>query len=383
MVSPSALMTGWPRRTVMAVAATLLIGSCGGHSTPAPIQPTPVIMTVSAISPEAGPAIGGTPVILTGQNFASPATVTIGQAVAQNVTVVDATTIMATTSPAASGPADVVVTSGGQRSLLPQGFTYRQVANSPPVISSLIAQGTRTNAPPGFADLDDTLNVTAQVSDAETPLAQLSYEWSADIGTFSGAGASVTWTAPHNAAKVPGSYTLTLTVTERYQGSDEAGTVVDRENKVSKSTIVEVHRSMQEIRNAAIEFLTDFANSGVSAQAAVRNFSSSLCPEGTADEFSDITANRATYSSITATYGSVNVTINFGGVCAPDWRLRPGDACADLSCAWVSTFKTGGTDRASGRCYISEVYEAASDSWRLCWSDFRPNYQTTPTRLRF
>jgi hypothetical protein len=383
MVSPSALTIRLPRRAVMAVTATLLIGSCGGHSTPAPIQPTPIIMTVSAISPEAGPAIGGTPVILTGQNFAAPATVTIGQAVAQNVTVVDATTIMATTSPAASGPADVVVTSGGQRSLLAQGFTYRQVANSPPVISSVIALGTRANSPPGFADLDDTLNVTAQVSDAETPLAELSYEWSADIGTFSGTGASVTWTAPHNAAKVPGSYTLTLTVTERYKASDEAGNVVDRENKVSKSTIVEVHRSMQEIRNAAIEFLNDFANSSVSPQAAVRNFSSSLCPEGAADEFSDITANRAKFSSITATYGSPNAAINFGGLCTPDWMPSPGDACVDLSCAWVSTLKTGGTENASGRCYISEVYEAASDSWRLCWSHFRPSHQTTPIRLRF
>jgi hypothetical protein len=225
--------------------------------------------------------------------------------------------------------------------------------------------------------------VVARVSDAETPVDQLSYDWSADIGTFAGSGASVTWTAPHNAPKVPGSYVLTLRVTERYKGSDGNGGVVDRENKVTGTATVNVHRSSQEVTNLVSQFLADFGDTNVSADTAVRNFSTALCPEGRADEFSDITANRSTYSSITATYGPVNASVNFGGICTPSWRPRPGDACIDVSCHWVSKFKSGGTDTTDGTCYLTEVYEQASDQWALCWSDFRGRQQTSPLRLRF
>jgi hypothetical protein len=382
MIASTAPIRPLPRRSAAALAATLLIGSCGG-SGPAPVQPNPILVSVSSISPSSGPTVGGTPVVVTGANFVSGATLSIGQIPAQNVTVVDSTTIMATTAPGISGPADVLVVSGGQRAVLPQGFTYSEAPNAPPVITSITAQGTRPNEPAAFADLDETINVVARVSDVETPLDQLSYEWSAEIGTFAGTGTSVTWTAPHDAPKVPGSYTLTLTVTERYKGSDGAGGVVDRENKVTRTIGVNVHRSTQEITGVVSQFLNDFANSSVPPDVAVRNFSTALCPDGRANEFEDITANRALYSSITATYGPANVTVNFGSICTPDWRPRPGDACIALSCHWVSKFKTGGTDTTDGICFLSEVYEAASDRWKLCWSDFRGHQQTSSFRLRF
>ena len=42
---------------------------------------------------------------------------------------------------------------------------------------------------------DEQLNVVATVTDQETPVDQLVYQWSADVGTISGQGARVTWTS--------------------------------------------------------------------------------------------------------------------------------------------------------------------------------------------
>ena len=74
---------------------------------------TPPAPTISGINPATGPTSGGTPVTITGTNFQSGATVTIGALPATNVTVVSATSITALTplGPATEQlAADVVVT---------------------------------------------------------------------------------------------------------------------------------------------------------------------------------------------------------------------------------------------------------------------------------
>ena len=58
--------------------------------------------TVSSVSPNSGSTVGGTAVTITGTNFAAGATVTFGSAAATGVTVVNGTTITATT-PGACG----------------------------------------------------------------------------------------------------------------------------------------------------------------------------------------------------------------------------------------------------------------------------------------
>src|SRR3982751_392510 len=64
--------------------------------------------------------------------------------------------------------------------------------NTEPVIVSLTASGPRVDA-----DADVTL--TAVVQDAETPLDQLTYQWSSTPigGDFIGSGAQIHWRAPH------------------------------------------------------------------------------------------------------------------------------------------------------------------------------------------
>jgi hypothetical protein len=79
---------------------------------------------VSSVSPNSGPAAGGTAVTITGTNFATGATVTFGSAAATNVVVVNSTTITATTPAGSAGAVTVTVTVSGQSGSLASGFTY-------------------------------------------------------------------------------------------------------------------------------------------------------------------------------------------------------------------------------------------------------------------
>ena len=81
--------------------------------------------TVSGVSPNTGPAAGGTGVTITGTNFAAGATVTLGGTAATNVVVVSATQITATTPAHAAGAVTVTVTNPDTQSgSLANGFTF-------------------------------------------------------------------------------------------------------------------------------------------------------------------------------------------------------------------------------------------------------------------
>jgi CTP:molybdopterin cytidylyltransferase MocA len=112
--------------------------------------------TVSSVSPNSGPAAGGTGVTITGTNFVSGATVTFGGTAATNVVVVNGTTITATTAAHAAGAVTVTVTNPDTQSgSLANGFTY---AAAPTVASvtpnnGLAAGGTNvTIAGTGFVN---------------------------------------------------------------------------------------------------------------------------------------------------------------------------------------------------------------------------------------
>ena len=81
--------------------------------------------TVSSVAPTSGPSTGGTAVTITGTSFATGATVTVGGSAATGVTVVNSTTITATTPAHAAGAVSVTVTNtDGQSGTLPSAFTY-------------------------------------------------------------------------------------------------------------------------------------------------------------------------------------------------------------------------------------------------------------------
>jgi hypothetical protein len=97
--------------------------------------------TVTSVTPNTGPVAGGTALTITGSNFASGATVTIGGAAATNVVVTSSTTITATTPSGTAGAATVTVAVAGQSASLTGGFTYQ---TTPTVTSVSPAAGPLT-----------------------------------------------------------------------------------------------------------------------------------------------------------------------------------------------------------------------------------------------
>jgi len=79
--------------------------------------------TINAVNPVAGPATGGTAVVVTGSGFSGGTTVSFGGVAATSVTIVDANTITAVSPAHAIGTFDVTVTNGTTATLA-GGFTY-------------------------------------------------------------------------------------------------------------------------------------------------------------------------------------------------------------------------------------------------------------------
>jgi hypothetical protein len=166
---------------VCLILATALSG-CGSDSPGGGPSGTPPAL--SAIAPSSGTTLGGTVVTITGSNLAAAVTVSIGGTAATGVSV-SGSTITATTGAHGAGTVDVVVTSNGQTGRLTGAYSYKAptpTINTPPEIKSIAAKGTRPNEPAQFADLDEEIAVTATVEDAETPISQLTFEWTAPTG---------------------------------------------------------------------------------------------------------------------------------------------------------------------------------------------------------
>lgn len=335
-----------------------------------PGGPTPNGPTVAAVTPNSGTTLGGTTVTITGSKFDGSAVVIIGGAPATDVAVQSASSITAKTAQHASGAADVTVSVNGQAAALRGGFTFvapAATSNAPPVISSVKAQGTRRNEPESFADLGEEIAVTVYVTDEETPLDQLAYEWTASGGTFSGRGPVVRWRAPDTGTQ---DYDLTSTVIERYQATDANGLPATQEHRVTSTVRVSVHSSEKEVGEMAGLFLDEFSHSSIPADTTVRNFTDS-CP-GKREELAQVRDNRDTRIIDTYSIGTPRVTINFGGVCS--YESRGGDACVSVAVDWRSRIKaTGKPEHSYGTGYLTAVYQGSR--WWLCDS----NYQGTTT----
>jgi len=120
-----------------AVLGALAVTACGDKtSSTTPSGPSVLIApTVTSVSPKEGATLGGTPITISGANFAAGATVTVGGVAATSVTVASSTTITAVTGAHAAGPGDVVVTQGGLSGTLPSGFTF--ITLPPPTVTSI------------------------------------------------------------------------------------------------------------------------------------------------------------------------------------------------------------------------------------------------------
>ena len=165
------------------------------------VRPAPA-PAVGSVSPNSGPASGGTEVNISGSGFSAGSTVKFGGVSATNVNVVNGNTITATTPPHASGAVNVVVTSSdNQTATLLNGFTYQfadDPGNEPPSVS---ASGTPTS---GAAPL--TVNFSAAGADIDGTI--VLYSW--DFGD----GGSSNIQNPSHSYFQPGTYTAEVTVTD-------------------------------------------------------------------------------------------------------------------------------------------------------------------------
>lgn len=356
-----------------ALGAADVVVTQGGLSATLPAAFTYIKLpppTVTSIFPYAGSSAGGTTVTITGTNFAPGATVAIGGAAATSVSVASMTSLTAVTGPRSTGAADVVVTVDGQTGALANAFTYVVPGqNLLPVVNALTATSTQANAPADFANLNEDVAVKAAVTDAETPVSQLTFEWSADVGTITGTGPSVTWRMPATAS-TPRSATVTLRVVEPLGGGGGS------QSTTAKATL-SLHDSVAEVGNISRQFLLDFSDSSMPGSYVVRNFWEGC--SGKAEELSDVNNNRLYYTILSSTIGQpTNVTIGFKAGCVvPGRGARDGDGCAVVQCLWRDLYKpTGAIGTTSGPDYLTAVYR--NSRWWLCSSDF-PSGSTTST----
>jgi hypothetical protein len=288
------------------------------------------------------------------------------------------------TAASCGGKGPIQPTPGGNNG----GGNQQPPPNNPPVIDSITIQGTRAKEPANFADISEAVAVTAKVHDDETAPDKLQYAWSAPVGTFSGAGAQVTWTAP---AALPGSaagdVTLTLKVTETYGQSGGPQTF---QHEVSGTATLSLHDSAKEVGDMARQFLLDFSDSNIrDVPSIMRNFTEATqpCAAGKKEEALEVTQNRVDYKIISSSVGNAAVTVKFGTLCP--FRAKGGDACAQVPVDWKSTRLTsggatpvGGTEHVAGTDQVTAIYVSDQKKWGLCESDFDGHLALRSTFIR-
>lgn len=356
------------RATVgLAVAAlALAVAACGPPpTTPPPVSEGPA---VQSITPAAGPVAGGTAVTIRGLRFAAGASVVIGSQPAADVVVSGTDTITAKTPPGPVGNADVIVTVSGRSGSLAGGFSYQMPPpNALPVIVSIVAQGSRPRQPANFADLNESIGVTATVTDAETPVDQLEYQWSATHGTFSGTGPRVTWQAPATAS-TPLQVTLTLRVIERF------GTGGVFQQEVSGPRTVALHDSAREVGDMAVRFLTEFSKPQTNKDVndIMRDFSAVACPDPgeVLAEREQVITHYTNFFMHSYRVDPATVSFNFAGRCS--YENKQGDACVAVPVRWDSTDKRTDVRRQTvGVDHLAAVYAPRDARWWLCSSSFQ------------
>jgi len=328
---------------------------------------------VSSVAPSTGSTTGGTSITISGSGFASDATVMVGGVPATNVVVSGATSLTALTGARiTAGAAEVSVTSGGKSSSLTNGFTFvaPSGSNRAPVISGFRSVGSRSNQPSGFADIDETIQVIATVTDGETPNSGLTYEWTGP-GLLTPSGTTLTWKIPASfSTGTPTTVSIGLKVTETFT---EGG--VTHHQSSTGTFPVRVHDSQKEVMDAGEDFLVLFSDSTKTTDQVLHNFSTTCDGgKGRTNEAADTDRNRATYTQNFAASRVTRrppVTFNFVRQgCFPQGRQQPNtDACSSYTVHWEVTYKSDGKKEiADGIDYVSAVLE--NDRWLLCHSDF-------------
>jgi hypothetical protein len=179
--------------------------------------------TLTSIAPDEGTENGGTAVTLTGTDFVSGATVTIGGAACTSVTFVSSTSITAVTPAGTVGARDLVVTNPDtQTDTLTGGFTYLSdvpvvTITSPPGAAIAVTSGTKIVIEFTATDLTDG-NIAAISDVTSSNTADGTIGWlgagsplTVDTAGMSAGARTITVTATDSDTDV-GTDTFTLTI---------------------------------------------------------------------------------------------------------------------------------------------------------------------------
>ncbi len=242
--------------------------------------------------------------------------------------------------------------------------------NTSPQIKAITASDTRV-------EVGTPITLTATVEDAETAVANLEFRWSAQTGTFTGNGAVVTWSPAAN-APTPADYVIELTVVETYR-TGPTGTIV-LENKTTSTMTAHVNNSQKELADLSLRFLGDFANSSISPERCVSEFSDSC--RGKKDELQDIIDNRHDFlilssslrhTSLQVAASRTSATVHTA--CSFTSRVIAATPQSGGCLADPASCKLGSIQNADGDCWTTSVYERGR--WWICTSNYTPKTALT------
>ena len=120
-------------------------------------------------------------------------------------------------------------------------------------------------------------------------------------------------------------------------------------NRVTATTVVDLHNSPKEVGDLAYQFLLDFSQQ-LPVDQIMRNFTNT-CPEAV-DERGDVARSNEQFRIVDYRVDEAVTTVAFSGVCP--FRSTRGDACAQVPVFWRSVDKrtgavgaTRGTDQVT------------------------------------
>lgn len=224
---------------------------------------------------------------------------------------------------------------------------------TPPVVRSI-------TVPPSRVEVEQAITITAIVEDAETPLSQLTYLWSANVGTIAGSGATATWR--HIAGIKKGAdVVVTLTVVDTYDAIVNNQIVKQDFRVVSQAAPFRVHDSVAEVKELARKFLIDlFGVSSVSPSDCLVDFSD-VCadwPEGKKIEFQQIVDHRRAYVVLSSQVLDQTV----------DWKSMDFGSVHSVTSFRDQRIDTGFIGTTCGDFELTVIY--VSGRWWLCQSYF-------------
>lgn len=314
--------------------------------------------TLTAVSPGSGPAIGGTPVTLTGTNFVGVTSVKFDGLPATAITVVSPTSITATVPAHTAGPVNVTVTTASGTGTLTNGFTYVM----PPTLTFATPNSGPTNGGNSVTFSGTGLTGTTSLTFGGTPVGSFTVNSSTSITATAPAHAAgpvnVVLTTPAGTATSVNAYT--------YLALPSLSSVTPNSGPIDGGTSVT-------LTGTGLSAATSVTFGGVSATGYTINSPTQITatvPAGNAGVVDVGVATTAGWASLTSAFtyiappvaGALSLSVSHNSTANPVTLIVTGGAASSVT---VSSPASHGTATASGTSitYTPTLGYAGPDSF--------------------